>query len=400
MREPKPITRVEVSEKNRTLRIICAVVLLVISALAFTSGIMALLGKDTGWQEVQISSKEHNCSDRFLLCYNFSGSGGEAAKRNRLLEQTYEESCIKAYQLFTPDEGFAGVQNVYYVNHHVNEVVTVDPVLYEAFQKLQGTPWLYLGPAYAHYYNIFYNAEAYMVETLDPALSQEASAYLAEIAAFASDPEAIRLELLGNQQVKLHVSDAYLAFAQREEIENFIDFAYLTNAFIIDYLADSLTEQGLTNGYLVSTDGYTRNLDSENAYSFTIFDRDGSVIYPAGVMEYRGPASIVFLKDYSTAPSDLHYAVSGDHIVHLFADPADGMYRTSTENLVSYSYDSGCADVALKMLPAFIGDRFTVPEDVFSLWCQDETIFYNDESIRITNLLDGENVTYKAVLKK
>ena len=400
MREPKPITHVEVSEKNRILRIICAVVLLVIGVLALTVAFQSLLGKETGWQEVQFSSKERNCSEDFLFRYNFSGSGAEITAVNRKLEQIYEDGCVKGYQLFTPDEGFDGVQNIYYVNHHVNETVTVDPVLYRAFQKLEGTRWLYLGPVYAHYYNIFYNADAYMVEALDPALSQEASAYLAKIAAFAADPEAIHLELLDNYQVKLHVSDAYLAFAGQEEIENFIDFAYLTNAFIIDYLADNLAEQGLTNGYLVSTDGYTRNLDSENAYSFTIFDRDGSVIYPAGVMEYHGPVSIVFLKDYSTTQSDLHYRASGDHMIHLFADPADGMYRTSTENLVGYSYNSGCADVALKMLPSFVGDQFAVPEGVFSIWCQDETIFYNDESIRITNLLKGENVTYKAVLKQ
>ena len=400
MREPKPITHVEVSEKNRTLRIICAVVLLVIGALAFTSGIMALLGKDTGWQEVQISSKERNCSDSFLLRYNFSGSGGEAAKLNRLLEQTYEESCIKAYQLFTPDEGFAGVQNVHYVNRHVNEVVTVDPVLYGAFQKLEGTRWLYLGPAYAHYYNILFNADDSMVAELDPVLSREAADYVARIAAFAADADAVKLELLGDNQVKLHVGEDYLAFAQQEEIENFIDFAYLTNAFIIDYLADTLIDQGLTRGYLVSTDGYTRNLDSENPFSFNIFDRVGRVVYPAGAMQYQGPISIVYLKDYSTAPSDLNYRVSGDHIVHLFADPADGIYRTSIPNLVSYSYDSGCADVVLKMLPSFIGEHFTVPEGVFSVWCREETIFYNDDSIRITDLLKEGDGSYRAVPQK
>ena len=400
MREPKPITHVEVSEKNRTLRIICAVVLLVIGALALTSGIMALLGKDTGWQEVQISPEERSCSESFLLRYNFSDSGSEATAINKRLEQIYSDACVKAYQLFTPDEGFAGVQNVYYVNHHVNEVVTVDPVLYGAFQKLEGTRWLYLGPVYAHYYNILFNADDSMIGELDPVLSREAADYIARIAAFAADDDAVKLELLGDNQVKLHVSDAYLAFAQQEEIENYIDFAYLTNAFIIDYLADSLSAEGLTDGYLVSTDGYTRNLDSKNVFSFSIFDRVGRIVHPAGVMQYQGPISIVYLKDYSTGPSDINYRVNGDHIVHLFADPADGIYRTSVPNLVSYSYEVGCADVALKMLPTFVGSQFTVPEDVFSIWCQNATIYYNDESIQISNLLKSDEITYKAELKK
>ena len=87
MREPKPITHVEVSEKNRILRIICAVALLVIAAVAFTTGIMALLNKDAGWQEVRISSKERNCSENFIFRYNFSGSGAEMTTVNRKLEQ-------------------------------------------------------------------------------------------------------------------------------------------------------------------------------------------------------------------------------------------------------------------------------------------------------------------------
>lgn len=399
MREPRPITHVEVNEKNRTLRIILAVVLLIIGVVALTIGFTTLLSRETGWQEVQISPRERSCSESFLLRYNFSGNGSEVATVNRKLEQTYEEACIKAYQLFTPDEGFAEVQNVYYVNHHANEIITVDPVLYGAFQKMEETRWLYLGPAYAHYYNLLH-AEESMLPELDPVESRDAADYVARIAAFAADDDAVKLELLGDNQVKLHVSDAYLAFAQQEEIENYIDFAYLTNAFIIDYLADSLTAEGLTDGYLVSTDGYTRNLDSKNVFSFSIFDRVGRVVYPAGVMQYQGPVSIVYLKDYSTDTSDLNYRVSGDHIVHLFADPADGLYRTSIPNLVSYSYDSGCADVLLQMLPAFVGSQFTIPEDVFSIWCQDATIYYNDDSIRITNLLKDEGGSYRAVLQE
>lgn len=400
MREPRPVTRVEVSDKNRTLRIIAAILLLVVGALAITSGIMSLLNKDTGWQEVQISTQERSCSESFILQYNFGDSGTEATAINKKLEQAYGEACVTAYRLFTPDEAIDGVQNVHYVNHHANEVVTVDPVLYAAFQKLDGTPWLYLGPAYAHYYNVIFNTEESMLSTLDPVSNQEAADYVGKIAEFASDRNKVNLELLGNNQVKLHVSEDYLEFARTEEIENFIDFAYMTNAFIIDYLADTLLAQNLTSGYLVSADGYTRNLDNENKFSFNIFDRVEDTVYPAGVMEYRGPISIVFLKDYTLAESDANYRVHDNRFVHLFADPMDGIYRTSTENLVSYSYDTGCADVLLKMLPKFIGSDFSMPEGVFSVWCEDELICHNDEAVTFKNLMHSEDLSYRAVLKQ
>lgn len=400
MREPRPITRVELTDKNRTLRWIAVVALLVIGIVGITVGVVNFLNNDTGWQVVQITTEERSCSENFILQYNFSGTGAEATVVNRKLESTYEEACVKAYQLFTPDEDVDGVNNVYYVNHHPNEVITVDPVLYAAFEKLEGTPWLYLGPAYAHYYNIILGAEEALIDALDPNVSQEAKSYVGKIAEFAADRNQVRLELLGDCQVKLHVSEEYLEFADEEEIENFIDLAYLTNAFTIDYLADMLTAQGLTEGYLVSVDGYTRNLESRSKFNFSVFDREGNVIYPAGVMEYQGPISMVYLKDYPTADSETSYRANGDRIIHLFADPVDGVYRTSTENLISYSYDAGCADVLLQMLPSFVGSDFTVPEGVFSIWCEGEEICYNDESISFVSLLKSEDASYQAVLKK
>lgn len=400
MREPKPITRVELSEKNQTLRLVAAILLLLIGVIGITVGIMSLLNKETGWQRVQITSQERNCSENFILQYNFSGKGAEATAVNNQLQTAYGEACVKAYQLFTPDEAIDGINNVYYVNHNPNEIITVDPVLYEAFAKLQDAPWLYLGPVYAHYCNLILNTEESLVPDLDPLENAQAAAYVGKLAEFAADRNAVNLELLGNHQVKLSVSQAYLDFAADEEMENFLDFGYLTNAFIIDYLAQRLIDEGLTDGYLVSVDGFTRNLDSAHKFSFNIFNRVDDIIYPAGVMNYQGPISIVFLKDYATAPSDAFYRASGDHIVHLFADPEDGIYRTSRENLVSYSYELGCTDVLLQMLPSFVGSNDTIPDGVFSVWCEEDTIYYNDDAVTFGSLLNSEDIAYRAVLRK
>lgn len=400
MREPNPINRIELSEKNTTLRWIAVIALLIIGAVGITTGIMSLLNKETGWQRVQVVPQERSCSENFILQYNFSGSGAEATAVNSKLQAAYGDACVKAYQVFTPDEAISGMQNLYYVNHNPNKTIAVDPLLYAAFEKMDGTPWLYLGPAYAHYNNVILNADDAMVDDLDPEVSDEANAYVGKIAAFAGDREAVSLELLGNNQVILHVSEEYLAFAAEEEIENFIDFGYLTNAFIIDYLAETLIAEDLTEGYIVSADGYTRNLDSAHTFSFNIFDRVENLVFPAAVMDYRGPISMVFLKDYPTANSDVNYRGREDRFLHLFVDPVDGICRTSMENLVSYSYDMDCADVALAMLPSFVGSNFSVPEGVFSVWCEEDLICYNDETVSFSQVLESEEMSYRVVLKK
>ena len=401
MREPKPVIRAEVTEKNRTVRIIAAIVLLVIGAVAITSGIMSLLNKDTGWQTVEISPQERSCSESFILQYNFAGSGAEASAVNKKLEAAYAQAAVKAYQLFTPDEEIPGVNNVYYVNHNPNEEITVDPVLYDAFAKLEGTRYLFMGPIYAHYTGLILNASQEYAAQLDPAQDTDSAALMQTLAEFANDPQTVNLELLGDNRIKLSVSDAYLAFLEEEEIEpTFLDFSYMTNAFIIDYLAEVLQSQDLTDGYLVSVDGYTRNLCQDGTFYFNIFDRVGETVYPAATMEYQGPISMVYLKDYPTADSDVNYRVVDDHFVHLMADPVDGMYRTAEENLVSYSYDTGCVDVLLKMLPGFVTQEFSVPEGVFSVWCEEEMVLYNDDTISMKNLLKTDEMSYRAVLKQ
>lgn len=397
MREPRPITHIEISEKNKKLRMVLIIVLLVIGAVCLTSGFMSLLRQDTGWQTVEVSISEPNCSGSFLFQYNFSGSGVQATALNKQIEATYTDGVVKAYQVFHATEVFQG--NLAYLNTHVNEVVTVDPLLYGVLEKLHNTRYHYLGPVYAHYDNMIFGVPDEYLQDVDPAVDEESRAYLAQIAAFAADEQAIRLELLGASKVKLWVSEEYLAFARENEITRFVDLNYMTNAFIIDYLAEILLQDGFNRGYLVSTDGYTRNLDSTETFSFTIFDRVDHTVYPAGVMQYRGPVSMVFLKDFQTSASDVHYRQSGDHLVFPYADPADGMYKASVPNLVGYSYELGCTDVLLRMLPSFIGEEFTLPQGICSIWCEDQTICYNDAEITITQLLNDGTVQYTAQRK-
>lgn len=399
MKDPRAISRYEISEKHKKLRLVLAIILLIIAAVAITTGIMSLLNKETGWQKVEITTETRSCSSDFVFQYYFTGRGAETTALHKQLQAAYSEAAVKAYQLFTPDEQIEGVCNVWHINHHPNEIITVDPLLYEAFSRLEGTPYLYLGPVYAHYYEMIFNSTEIYRQELDPFQNPQAAELLQTMADFGADREAIELELLGDNRVRLQVSGAYLDFAQTHEIESFIDFAYLTNGFIIDYFAQTMIDLGLTEGFLSSSDGYTRNLDSTHEFNYRIFDKQGDTIYPAGVMTYQGPISMVFAKNYPTAPSDAYYVASGEEIIHRYADPKDGLCRTRVNNLVSYSYDTGCVEVLLKLLPSFLGEgAFTPPEGVYSIWCEDSVLCYQDPEIRLTDLLQDETVSYTGQL--
>ena len=92
----------ELSEKNKSLRLIAAIALFVIGVVGITLGITRALNQDTGWQRVQVEPQERNCSDQFILQYNFAGSGAQATAVSQKLQTAYSQACVKAYQLFTP----------------------------------------------------------------------------------------------------------------------------------------------------------------------------------------------------------------------------------------------------------------------------------------------------------
>ena len=123
----KPVTKIELSEEHRTLRIVLAVGFLVIGVAAIVVGLVSLLNTENGWQEVQISTKSANCAGDFVLMYDFSDAGAFATAVNKQLTTLYSQTAEDAYRLFSADLREDGLQNVRYLNDHVGEVVTVDP---------------------------------------------------------------------------------------------------------------------------------------------------------------------------------------------------------------------------------------------------------------------------------
>lgn len=407
-RTPKPITHIELSEKHKKLRLILICVLLAIAVVAIGTGIYSMLNTQPGWQVVEASTSGISSSEDFTFQYHFSGDTATADRKK--LSLLYSDAMEKSYWLFTVDQPSESFSNMYTVNHNPNTEVTVDPVLYNAFSQMAeyDSRYLYLGPVYAQYENLFYSDNDPQAQEMHPEHNPEIADYISQIIAFIRDPNAINLELLGDNRVRLSVSDAYLSFAQAHEIENFIDFNWMKNAFIADYFASILQENGYTAGFIASVDGFTRNLDSSGTpFSLNILDRVDKALYPAAVMEYKGPGSIVYLRDYPVVQEEkYHYYVweNGD-ITSAQIDPADGFSKSSLSNLITFSKDSGCADVLLQIAPVYLADQFDAKalnqltsNGLYSTWCQDRTVYYNDSSLQILSLYDKEGIKYTSSL--
>lgn len=398
----KPVTKIELSEEHRTLRIVLAVGFLVIGVAAIVVGLVSLLNTENGWQEVQISTKSANCAGDFVLMYDFSDAGASATAVNKQLTTLYSQAAEDAYRMFSADLREDGLQNVRYLNDHVGEVVTVDPALYKALSLLvkYDCRYPYLAPAYAEYDRVFMAESDAEAARYDPAGDPELARYLLDIAESARDPQMVNLELLGDNRVRLFVSGAYQQFAEQNGIETLLDFGWMKNAFIADYLADTLEAAGFTNGYLSSYDGFTRNLDRRgNEYSFNLFDRQGNDVNLPARMKYDTPLSIVFLRDFPMAEQDKwhYYAFENGKIVTAFLDAADGLSKSACHNLVSYSKDLGCGEIVMQTAPVFIADGFDdgplgalEEKGVYSIWSQGNALKWNDSSLKLESTVNAE----------
>ena len=404
----RPVQRIELSESHVKLRMILIVVLLAIATVAIVIGLSSALKTEPGWQEIRVASVKMNCGEEFTLSYDFTNAGSAATAQSKALTTLYSTACEDAFRIFSPDVSGEGTANVYDLNAHPNETLTVDPVLYQALSLIQqyGNRNLYLGAVYAEYNRIFWAENEVEAASYDPVQNPELVADMAELAAFANDPAMIDIQLLDNHQVKLMVAEEYLSFVKDNEIEKLIDFGWMKNAFIADYLAQVLADNGYTDGYIASFDGFTRNLDQRaNTYSINLFDRIGFDIYHSAVMRYEAPASIVSLRDYPLGQSDQrnYYAFPGGHIASFLIDPADGMCKASVDSLIAYGKNQSCAEILLQLVPVFIADTFSnsrllelASSGIHSLWCEGQSVYHTDAQVDLT-ILPQDNMTYTKV---
>ena len=404
-KKKKEKTELEVSEQHVGLRIALAAGFLVLGLGAFAFFLIQLISDDPGWQTIEVSDKSFMEAGEVTLNYNLGQGDRSATEEKRVLQSDYSSALSRVYKLFDARRTHEGLINLEYINRHPGEVLTVDSDLYAAFALLEahGSRMAYLAPVQAQYRNLFSCTDDQNAATFDPRRSEEARALTDQLVAFANHPESIRMELLGSNQLRLTVSEEYLAFAAEHEIDILVDFSWLTNAFVVDAVADELMAKGYTRGYLTSYDGYTRYLDAEsNTYTIRIFDRVGKEIFPAATAECAGVKSLVNLRDYplDTATAADYYGYADGSYASRYVG-SDGLCRSALHDLTAYSKEKGCAESALTISSAFIADQWdearladATAKGIYTVWCVDRTIHHTAPELALKDLYDNGTVRY------
>lgn len=377
----RKIINIELPEGRLGLRIALVIVLIVLAVASFALGINSLVSTDAGLTEITALSGEMNAGSSFTFYYYLGYGGADATDEKRELRNVYTEAATDALELFCADIETEETGGLYRLSRSPNEILNVDEALYSALEQLEASDsrYHYLAPLYEQYYALCSSMGDEEAAQYDPRLDAAQGEFFAEAAAFAADETAVDIELLGDGKVRLRVSDEYLAFAQENGIVSFLDLGWMENAFIADYLAETLEAAGYTRGALISDDGFMRCLDEETGseYSFNFTHREGGEVTVLSTLRFSGRVSIACLRDYPAEGSDGegYYLYENGTLRSPFLDTSDGLDRSSKPELCGYSFDEGCAALALKLAPIFIADTLNT-EALVTLENEGITVYY------------------------
>ena len=382
----RPKQKLELRDGNYTMRLICLGVAITVAVLAFAAVLNGLLQPKTGWQQVEATNSQTGAGQDFLLCYNIGQTSMDAEQEQKSLISNYSRLLDQGYGVLSSTEQ-EGYVNLYTLNQQPNTALTVDDVLYQALKTAEasGSRMIYFAPLMGQYRSLFactYDQEA---ELFDPARSEEAAAFVREIAAFAADPEAVQVRLLPENTVRLEISPEYLAYARENQVESFVDFGILMNAFLCDAVADGLAEQGFVNGYVTSFDGFTRALCSDE-FGLNVFDQAEGRPQQLGTVTYHAPGAVVSCRAFPILDKDSvnYYTYSDGTVLAPYLNDR-GELHCAAASLNTFSAALTVGELALRTLTAYAGDDpdFGSLEDLSWVAGQDQQIILHGDEFTL-----------------
>ena len=386
---PRRPDRIEVSGEHVRARWIAVILLIALALGGFGLGLRRLLSRDGGWTEIEARKGSPGCAAEFRLLYELDGKN--AAAEYRTISALYTAACERAALVYSEEEA-EGVGNLCTVNRRPNEAVTVEPELYAALAEIaaSGERSFYLAPLYDFYSGFFFSADAEEAAAYDPLADAELADFFAAWAALAADPAQLELELLGDNRVRLRVSEELLRFAEVNGVERYVSLSWMKNAFILDDLSEAMRAQGFTRAALQSVDGFAADLGgSGECFSMELYDLGPSGVRRAAVLERPGPLCCVSLRSYSlrSAYGDW-YAESEDGARRsLYLDPGTGLPLPEQRELLLWSSDRRCAELLLRGCPVFLSGEDPAAlrdPDIRFARCDGGVLFCSDPEVTVT----------------
>lgn len=402
-----PVKHIELDEKKIKPRLILTIVFFIIAIIAITYGVVSMNSTDDGWRTVEVSSKlDGSCIPEIAFQYNLGASGIAAGVEYRELSKVYTEAADNATKFFN-NRYYVDTSNLRTLNDSPNSDISVAQELYDALKLLSdsGRREMFYAPYYDEYTSLFLCVDENEAYNFDPKRNPEVEQYINSLSAYVGDKNHVSLTFGENNTLRLNVSDEYLAFAEDYGITSYVDLYWMKNAFVVDYIAKQLMENGFYFGSLSTFDGYVRNLDKGSGYiyGFNLYDKVGDTVNPAAIMKYSGQISVVNYRSYPMTDLDApYYSEDADGNTLSKYIGGNGYPASATGSLVMFSREKSCAEILVSTMEYYLADALDTAEvenipEINCVYCEDSKVVTNstDEKISFDSFYDGytlENV--------
>lgn len=410
--EPR-VEHVDLRGDHMKKRTAAAVLLAAVGIAALVWAVNGLLTRQPGWTEVEAdSSNEPSCAAEFVFNFNAGADGSSPTTQMKALTGIYTQAASEAEKLFSADVRDDEIHGLSLLNANVNKSVTLAPEVWNMLALLNdcGSREIFLGPIYEQYTTLFFCATDEEAEGLNPYRNEQHRQLLAEMAAFACDPEQISVALEEGNRATLRVSDEYLDYAGKNGMERLVDLYWMKNAFAADYMAERMAAAGFTDGYLTCADGFTRSLGgSDVSISGTLYDRVGKNIYKAAVADFGKVKSVAVFHDFPEGRQNagFYYQFADGEMITPYVDPSDGLCKNSVSCLSVCSDSLSCAQVMLAAKSAYIADEFhpsqlreELADEGAFVFGRDACLYVSSDRIAVSDLLNDGSIEYSLEILK
>lgn len=370
-------------EKRSIIIRIVLIILLLGVIIASIIGIVHSVKVKRGFNRIESDySTLQSLSEEFEFYYYLDDDNlGSVSKNRTEYTKLYSSSIEKIYMLLDSYNSYENINNVYYINHHINEDIQVEEILYDSLleiYQLDKTTLLY-GNLIEFWDNQFYSIDDQQKRLNDP-LNNLVQAQ--KIEDFIQSYNTISLEFKENHTIHLHVPTELVSKINMNETEHYLDFSIYRNAIIMKYVKKSFIDKGYIDGYIVSNDGYVLFFGGrKNITNFSIFDNYNGYTSDIGSCDLSDCTALVTFYGFPFTSFYPYYELEreGETVRRGRMIDEDGYAKMDFDEVYVYG------DMEMNRL-IFIGSHIILGQNIdFDgcnyLYMKDKTITTNDSNI-------------------
>lgn len=302
MEKEREKTNIRMPVKHMVPRIIAFIVLLAGGISLIVLSVLGVFSQESGIQVINVNEDpDYKAGENITLRYYLSGNSIQRRNQANEIASEYSKSMKSISKLLEEEDEIIGVKSISYISRNADREVEIDEILYKTLSSAienQKNPAysIYLGPLYQRW-NFWINSPDSAKTTVDPLYNVPGATVISDYIDLLESGENIKLNLLGDNKVKLELSQTYRQWLEDNEYSGpILSLGCLKQTYQLQVARDALIEKGYTAGILVSEDGLVAPLGGLIDTNYRLYCYDNQIGIEAGSVIPKNPkASLSFV---------------------------------------------------------------------------------------------------------